>query len=302
MIREPNGQPVVTNPAVEPVAAALSHPGEIALVISDVDGTLVTPDKILTPSAAAAARRLGVAGVGFTLISSRPPRGMADLVAELDVRLPFGGFNGGSLAMPDQTLIESHPLTADVARRMLALLTEHGVQAWVFADGDWRLKDRDGPDVPLERLTVGFDPTVVAGFEDVIGRIDKIVGVSGDPRVLGRVEAEAMSLIGVGAAIVRSQPQYLDVTSPSSNKGDGVTAICRSIGVDLARTAVIGDMFNDVAMFARAGFSIAMGQAPSQVAAQADAVTLANTEDGFAYAVDHLILPRRAGLNAKATR
>jgi Cof subfamily protein (haloacid dehalogenase superfamily) len=261
-------------------------------VISDVDGTLVTPDKILTPSAVAAARRLGVAGVGFTLISSRPPRGMAGLVAELDVRLPFGGFNGGSLAMPDQAIIESHPLAVDVARRMLGLLAEYGVQAWVFADGDWRLKDRDGPDVPLEQLTVGFDPIVVAGFEDVIGRIDKIVGVSVDPRVLGRVQAEAMSLIGVGAAIVRSQPQYLDVTSPSSNKGDGVLAICRRIGVEPARTAVIGDMFNDVAMFAKAGFSVAMGQAPEQVAAQADAVTLSNTEDGFAYAVDHLILPR----------
>jgi Cof subfamily protein (haloacid dehalogenase superfamily) len=265
---------------------------EIALVISDVDGALVTAEKVLTPAAVAAVRGLGIAGIGFTLISSRPPRGMAGLVAELDIRLAFGGFNGGSLATPDQVLIEAHPLAADIARRMLALLAARGVEAWVFADGDWRLTDPDGPNVPLERLTVGFDPTVVAGFDDVIGRIDKIVGVSDDQALLANVEAEAKALVGAKASILRSQLGYLDVTSPQSNKGDGVSALCQRIGVDLSRTAVIGDMFNDVAMFARAGFSIAMGQAPEAGKARADAVTLSNTEDGFASAVSRLILPR----------
>jgi hydroxymethylpyrimidine pyrophosphatase-like HAD family hydrolase len=68
--------------------------------------------------------------------------------------------------------------------------------------------------------------------------------------------------------------------------------------VKLVRTAVIGDMFNDTAMFARAGFSIAMGQAPATVAALADVVAGSNTENGFASAVDNLILPRGARVGA----
>ncbi|MBO0236896.1 HAD family hydrolase, partial [Vibrio parahaemolyticus] len=44
-------------------------PMDIALVVSDVDGTLVTDDKRLTPAALAAVRRLGTAGIGFTLAS-----------------------------------------------------------------------------------------------------------------------------------------------------------------------------------------------------------------------------------------
>jgi len=267
---------------------------EIALVISDVDGTLVTPDKRLTTAAMAAVRRLGAAGVGFTLISSRPPRGMAALVSELDIRLTFGGFNGGSLALPDQTIVEAHPLGADVARQVLALLATRRVEAWIFADGAWRLRDPDGPYVALERLTVGFEPTVVANFDAVSACIDKIVAVSDDPSRLAGVEAEIRALVGARAAIVRSQLQYLDVTNPRSNKGDGVSALCKRIGVDPARTAVIGDMFNDVLMFARAGLSIAMGQAPAAVAARADAVARSNSEDGFADAVDRLILPYAA--------
>lgn len=263
---------------------------DIALLISDVDGTLLTPDKVLTPGAVAAVRRLGAAGVGFTLISSRPPRGMARLVTELDIRLPFGAFNGGSLVEPDLSLIETHRLGPDIARKMLALLSERAVDAWVFAGGDWLLRDPDGSNVPRERLTVGFEPKVVEGFDDVIGCVDKITGVSDDFALLARVEAEAQALIGGKAAIVQSQPAYLDVTNLKANKGDAVTALCQRIGVDLSRTAVIGDMFNDVAMFAKGGFSIAMGQSPEAVKSRADAVTLSDREGGFASAVDRLIL------------
>jgi hydroxymethylpyrimidine pyrophosphatase-like HAD family hydrolase len=68
--------------------------------------------------------------------------------------------------------------------------------------------------------------------------------------------------------------------------------IAAHVGADLADTIVIGDMTNDVAMFRVAGFAIAMGQAPAAVQAEASAVTAANTEDGFAKAVEALVLPR----------
>ena len=262
----------------------------VALLISDVDGTLVTPDKTVTPAAAGAVRSLAEAGIGFTLISARPPRGMAALVAELDIRLPFAAFNGGSLIGPDLAPMETHHLVADAARRILGLLDQRQVEAWVFADGDWRLRDPQGVKVPLERDTIGFGPTVVKEFEDVIARIDKIMAISDDPEVLAQLETDGRDLVGADAAIHLSQPFYLDFTHPKANKGDGVAALCDRIGIDLSRTAVIGDMANDVAMFARAGISIAMGQAPDTVKARADQVSLSNSENGFASAVERWVL------------
>ena len=268
--------------------------GPIDLMISDIDGTLVTPDRILTPLAIAAVRRLGEAGVGFTLISSRPPRGMAALIRALDVRLPFAGFNGANLAVPQGALLRRHTLSPAAARTMLALLEGRGIEVWVFADGDWRLRDPGGVNVDRERQAVGFDPVVVQDFDDVVARIDKIVGVSNDRAILAQVEAEARARLGVEAVVERSQPYYLDATHPLANKGDAVKALCRLIGVAPARAAVIGDMFNDTAMFAVAGLSIAMGQAPAAVKARADVVTAGNDADGFAQAVDRLVLGRRA--------
>ena len=179
----------------EQMDAVLPAHDMIALLVTDVDGTLVTPEKTLTTNAKAAVRRLSEAGVGFTLVSSRPPRGMASLVATLDVKLPFAAFNGGALVRPDLSIIETHWLSSRAASGVLDLLDRHDVEAWVFADGDWRLCNPDGPYVASNRRAVGFDPMIVQGFEDVIDRIDKIVGVSERPARLAEVEEEARRLL-----------------------------------------------------------------------------------------------------------
>jgi HAD superfamily hydrolase (TIGR01484 family) len=72
----------------------------IALVVSDVDGTLLTKDKVLTEAAKAVVRRLHEAGIGFTITSSRPTIGMRFLIEPLEIKLPIGPFNGSSIVDP----------------------------------------------------------------------------------------------------------------------------------------------------------------------------------------------------------
>ena len=266
----------------------------IAFLISDVDGSLVTPDKRLTEAAAAAVRSLRAAGVGFSLISSRPPRGMAALLSALEVDQPFAAFNGGSVLGPDGEVLERLTIPHEAARVALALFDLRGVDSWVFARGEWWLRNPHGVSTDRERRAVGFEPTVVAGFDSLLGEIDKLVGVSDDHELLARVEGEVQARLTDLATAVRSQPYYLDVTHSQANKGHGVRAICRRLGLDLQRLAVIGDMANDVSMFAEAGLAIAMGQAPEAVRAAAGAVTASNTEEGFAEAVRRYVLPRAA--------
>ena len=63
----------------------------VSLVLADVDGTLVTPDKLLTARAAAAVNALHAAGIAFAITSGRPPRGMAMLIEPLGLRTPIAG-------------------------------------------------------------------------------------------------------------------------------------------------------------------------------------------------------------------
>jgi len=66
---------------------------KVSLVLADVDGTLVTSEKVLTTRAVAAVKSLQDAGIAFAITSGRPPRGMAMLIDSLALRTPVAGFN-----------------------------------------------------------------------------------------------------------------------------------------------------------------------------------------------------------------
>lgn len=263
---------------------------DIALVISDVDGTLVTDDKRLTPATVAAVRRLGAAGIGFTLASSRPPVGLRGLVRDLGLALPLGAFNGACVVGPDVAVIEEYAIPEDAAREAAHRLTAAGVDLWVFAAGAWWLRDPDGPYTDLERRTLQAEPRVRDDLAPLLGRAQKIVGVSRDHAHLAACEAAVAEALGKRASVHRSQPYYLDVTPPGQDKGAFVAWMGRHLGLAPERIATFGDAANDRAMFARSGLSVAMGNAEDAVKAAASATTDSNESDGFAGAVDRLIL------------
>ena len=93
----------------------------IALVVSDVDGTLLTKDKTLTDGARGAVRRLHEAGIGFTITSSRPIIGMRFLIEPLAITLPVGAFNGSCIVDPHLNPIELHLIPASTAQRSIEI-------------------------------------------------------------------------------------------------------------------------------------------------------------------------------------
>lgn len=267
----------------------------IRLLVSDVDGTLVTTDKRLTPATIEAAARLREAGIALALVSSRPPRGIAPLAAQLGLGTPVAGFNGGVILDSEGRSLAERPVPEAAARAALAGFARRGIDAWVFADGEWLVQNLDGHYVAHEQRTIGFAPRRVESFEPVIARAGKLVGASADAALLAECEASLQAELGAQASIHRSQAYYLDVTHPQADKGHALLALARLCGVPPEETACIGDMANDLPMFGVAGLAIAMGNAPPAVQARAAAVTLANDADGFAAAVRDVILPRAGG-------
>ena len=67
----------------------------VKMLLADVDGTLVTRDKVLTNRAIQAVQKLHDAGVIFAITSGRPPRGMAMLIEPLDLQTPIAASTAG---------------------------------------------------------------------------------------------------------------------------------------------------------------------------------------------------------------
>src|SRR5215469_3157291 len=108
-------------------------PQTISAVLADVDGTLVTKGKVLTPRAIDAIEQLHELGVLFAITSGRPPRGMRMLVHPLEMRGPMAAFNGGVIVMPDMTIVDERAIPADAAPEVINTIAAYGLYPWIYS-------------------------------------------------------------------------------------------------------------------------------------------------------------------------
>jgi Cof subfamily protein (haloacid dehalogenase superfamily) len=270
----------------------------IRLVIADVDGTLVTQEKILTERAIQSVFRLRAAGIKFAVTSGRPPQGMAMLIDPLKIDQPLAAFNGGVIVKPDlTTIVRQNFLPRAMVEKVIKIILDHQLDVWVYTGRDWYVRDVNAPHVAREQWTVKFAPLVVANFDGVLENVAKVVGVSDDLAAVQRCEKDTQDACGEQASAARSQPYYLDVTHPKANKGEVVLAMSELLNTPVEQIATIGDMPNDVLMFCKSGMSIAMGNASPEVQKLATYVSASNEREGFAEAMDKFVLQSTAAKN-----
>ena len=297
--------PANSSATTELTKASASVP-MVRLVIADVDGTIVTREKVLTDRARDVVSRMRVAGIEFAITSGRPPRGMQMLIEPLALTTPIAAFNGGMFINPDLSVIEQRVLQDDVIEPAMKTMTAYKLDTWIYRGTDWFVRERHGPHVDREEWTVKFPPTVVPNFNGLTNDVAKLVGVSDDFEAVCKCERAVQEQFAskvhtkqsnpkretlVSAA--RSQPYYLDVTHPEANKGYVVLRLSKILGIPTDQIATIGDMPNDIAMFEKSRVSIAMGQANDEVKSAATYSTTSSEEEGFATAMERYVLNSR---------
>jgi Cof subfamily protein (haloacid dehalogenase superfamily) len=281
----------------------------VRLLLADVDGTLVTREKILTARAKDAVGKMRAAGVEFAITSGRPPRGMQMLIEPLALTTPIAAFNGGLFVRPDLSVLEQRVLQANIIEPAMEIMRQHQLDTWIYRGTEWFVHERHGPHVDREEWTVKFAPTVVADFTGLTDNVAKLVGVSDDLEAVARCERAVRERFSDDmqaqqsnpqrephplASAARSQPYYLDVTHPDANKGAVVLSLSKMLGIAPEEIATIGDMPNDISMFRKSGVSIAMGQSSDEVKSAATYVTTSSEEEGFANAVERYVLGKIA--------
>jgi Cof subfamily protein (haloacid dehalogenase superfamily) len=272
----------------------VNKPNKISLFLSDVDGTILTKEKVLTQRSKEAVDKIYRAGIKFSLTSSRSPRGLAALIEQLKVSAPVGAFNGAIFAMPDLKVIKTRTLSKPFPEKISQIITDHGLDVWLYKGNDWFISSAKNPHVAREESISKVSPILIKDSthleEKLTDDIAKIVGVSDDYAAVATCETNLQELFSENVSAHRSQPYFLDITDPGANKGAIVDMLAGYFSIDAKNIATIGDMFNDVSMFKQSGISIAMGNASLEVQKQAQYVTDTNEEEGFAKAVERFIL------------
>lgn len=266
----------------------------VALVISDVDGTLLDENKQLTPGAPAAVERLYAAGIRFTLASARPPELVRELVRTLQVQEPVACFNGALIVNPDGTVRHKLPMLPADAQLVADRILRDGFDLWVWTDREWYVTNPTGPHVAHHEALMGHRASLLTTRDLSSFDVLKLVGVTDDHEALARAEGEITQIGCKSISATRSSPYYLDVTEADANKGAVVTMLSEMLHIPAAQIATIGDMITDTLMFQKSGVSIAMGNSFDDVKALATEVTRSNEEDGFAYAIDSFVLGGQA--------
>jgi Cof subfamily protein (haloacid dehalogenase superfamily) len=209
---------------------------------------------------------------------------------QITLSAPIAAFNGGMLVDPRaMEVLKRQTLDDETARSMIERVDEYGLDIWVYAV-NWYLRNLNAPHRETEEKIVQFAPTEVKDFEAALNQgVAKIVAVSDDLALVARAE-KAIQDEFQNCSAARSHPFQLDVTHPNADKGVVVEILSELLQIPIAEFATIGDMPNDILMFRKSGYSIAMGQASGDVKKSATAVTAGMDDEGFAKAIENLIL------------
>lgn len=260
------------------------------LLVSDIDGTLVGKDRLITPETRATIRRLLDQGHYVALATGRPAFSAVRFADDLGLRGPSIIHNGAQLVWyPEKTILWEAALSWDVALPILHLMGEVGISPVMFwqeevyvqridADSGYYL-DHDSVTAHETGDIVGFAQQEAArspGSGDgaatrgAIGPT-KILGVGDIPRFeafMARARQEAPWLHEV--TIVQTTPRFLEVMQKGVSKGAALRRLAEILGVPIESTVALGDGPNDVEMLATAGLGIAVGGAHPSAQAAAD--------------------------------
>lgn len=262
-----------------------------ALVVLDVDGTLLTSDHRITPPTFAAVRRAQAGGIQVMLATSRGPVALLHVLNAMDLlrREVFIASQGAVTARltrsGDLHLCAQHPAPLTASRTLVRTAVAAGFSVNWFTGSRWLVSHVDRL-VETESRLVGAVPEVSDLLSEPQGP-DKLMLIAppGDLAELGRIAAE----LPHGLVARTSGPRYLEITAAGVSKGSALRSYCASRGIPLEAVVAMGDGHNDLCMFEVAGTSVAPSSASPAALAAATFITRGNDEDGVAHALTALV-------------
>lgn len=260
---------------------------ERKIFFTDLDETLLTKEKTMTPATVDAVKKLTQAGHYLALTSGRP----LDSVIEARSLLPISDqnlfyiANNGGLIVNAETMerISEVRLTMEETRYLLEASEKAGIHCHAYTE-DSVVAKAQTPELTFYQKTIHL-PSILT--DDIMGELTKppfkCLAISLDGR--SRIEALRDSLLPWAqghVSLICSTDRLLEMFPSSAGKGAALKRLAAYLQIPLSHTMSAGDQDNDISMLEAAGLGVAMCNGSAGAKAAADVITQSdNNHDGL---------------------
>lgn len=260
------------------------------MVAADLDGTLLPllldGTQSLTPLTVAAVQALTGLGITTILVTGRMFSSAARFARELGLDGPVVTYQGALIRVVGSgELLHHDPVPVALTRQILEMLEREagadGLSVNLYIDDQLYVEKRT-PAVDRYELLSKMKANVVGRLADHVAQPTTKLGVGGDPHVLDSLLGRMRTKFDGRLIAVKTWPFFLEITSPTATKSRALQILGARLGFEATDVLAFGDSYNDADMLAWAGTGVAMGGAPPEVVAVADATCEPVGEDGFA--------------------
>lgn len=271
------------------------------LVVLDLDGTIIHPYEAgeISPRVIETIAAVQAAGVPVTIGTGRTLAYVRAHINNIGITTPVITTQGALIGDPvSGAVIDEIDMPLAQTRRLAAWIDGVGcVATFYFSDkqgGVHLVQNRVGRDPAFDEYAMGkadrFQPTLSTLFAEEAARPPIKCIMINDARVETDSEPLLQAMFGPALTVTRTHEILVETTAPGVDKGNGLRHLCALLGIEPARTLVIGDSENDIPMLKAAGCGVAMGNASPRLRAVADWIAPDIGEDGAAVAMERFIL------------
>lgn len=262
----------------------------------DVDGTLLGKKGVLSLEDKKALTQVRDSGIQVSLSTGRATIACLAIVQQLSLDGYQIFFDGALISDPTgHQEVYIRLIDPDLVKQVVEFVHANEINLELYSATGYFV-ERETWSTEIRRRFFGIEPAIV----DFAGiwqreRIIKGTTIVQSPEEKAKAKKFHRHFGRCLAFSWTNTPAYPDVDfinvlNPRVSKGDAMEVLTSFLGIDLARVVAIGDGANDIPLFTRVGLSIAMGNAPDEVKAAADYITLDIEHSGVAAAIEEFVL------------
>ncbi|PSW22160.1 Cof-type HAD-IIB family hydrolase [Photobacterium sanctipauli] len=235
------------------------------LVVSDLDGTLLTPDHVIGGYTKSILEQWVEKGCHFVFASGRHHLDVFGIREYLGLPAYVISANGARVHDPDGNLVLGHDVPGDIIERVLAKVwDDKSLTVHLFQDTGW-LSSRKNEDIEKYHRISGFGYSLFHHATLKSENIAKLSLTHPDHQYLVQYEQILSPMLEGVANVMFSSPFCLEVTAPKATKGDALEVVTAKLGIAREQTLAFGDAMNDKEMLEYAGKGLIMATAQERL-------------------------------------